>query len=75
MRNRSGGGFGAAAGVTDVAGIFQANRQRAPKYDQLNATNIANRANERNAITAAEANTHCHWSERNVPDQGSRNRS
>ena len=58
FRMRSSGGFGAAAGMTDTAGVFQANRQRAPKYDQQSATDMATRAAERNAITKAEAQTH-----------------
>ena len=58
FRMRSSGGFGAAADMTDPAGIFQANRARAPKYDQQSATDMATRAAERNAITKAEAQTH-----------------
>ena len=58
FRMRSSGGFGAAADMTDTAGIFQANRARAPKYDQQSATDMATRAAERNAITKAEAQTH-----------------
>lgn len=54
-RMRSSGGFGAAAGMTDVAGIFQANRERAPRFDQMAATNIQNRGAERSAATRAEA--------------------
>ena len=54
-RMRSSGGFGAAAGMTDVAGIFQANRERAPRFDQMSATNIQNRGAERSAATRAEA--------------------
>ena len=55
---RSQGGFGAAAGMTDLAGVFQANRERAPRYDRMGATDIANRASERAAVMKAEANTH-----------------
>ena len=54
-RVKSSGGFGAAAGMTDVAGVFQANREKAPRFDQMSATNIANRGKERSAATAAEA--------------------
>ena len=54
-RVRSGGSFGAAAGMTDVAGIFEANRQRAPRFDQMAATAIKNRAEQRVAATRAEA--------------------
>ena len=54
-RVKSGGGFGAAAGMADVAGVFQANRERAPRFDQMSATNIANRGKERAAATRAEA--------------------
>ena len=52
---RSSGGFGAAAGMTDVAGIFQANRERAPRYDRMSATNLQNRGAEQAAATRAEA--------------------
>ena len=55
MRVRSGGGFGAAAGMTDLAGVFQANRKRAPRFDSMSATNIKNRGEERAAATRAEA--------------------
>ena len=54
-RVRSSGGFGAAAGMTDIAGIFQTNRERAPKYDRMSAVNIQNRGQERQAATRAEA--------------------
>ena len=54
-RVKSSGGFGAAAGMTDLAGVFQANRERAPRFDQMAATNITNRGKERSAATAAEA--------------------
>ena len=46
FRMRSGGGFGAAADMTDTSGIFQANRARAPKYDQQSATDMATRAQD-----------------------------
>ena len=52
---RSSGGFGAAAGMVDLAGAFQAQRRNAPKFDELYATGIANRANERSGIMAAKA--------------------
>ena len=52
---RSKGGFGAAAGMTDVAGIFEANRQRAPRFDRMSANNMKNRGQERAAATKAEA--------------------
>ena len=55
---RSQGGFGAAAGMTDLAGVFGANRQRAPRFDRMGATDITNRAQERAAVMKAEANTH-----------------
>ena len=54
-RVRSGGSFGAAAGMTDVAGIFEANRQRAPRFDRMSANNMKNRGQERAAATKAEA--------------------
>ena len=49
------GGVGGAAGMVDLAGTFQAQRKKAPKYDQMAATNMANRANERAGIMEAEA--------------------
>ena len=55
---RSKGGFGAAAGMTDVAGVFGAQRKRAPRYDEIGATSMATRAQERAAVMAAEARTH-----------------
>ena len=55
FRNRSSGGFGAAAGMTDLAGAFQAQRQKAPRYDQMGANNISNRAAERAGVMKAEA--------------------
>lgn len=55
LRVRSAGGFGAAASIADVAGAFQAQRQRAPRFDKFAATNIANRSQERQSIMAAEA--------------------
>ena len=55
---RSGGNFGAAAGMTDLAGTFNVNRQRAPRFDRMGASNIGNRAEERAAVMKAEANVH-----------------
>ena len=52
---RSSGGFGSAAGMVDLAGAFQAQRRNAPKFDELYATGIANRANERSGIMEAKA--------------------
>ena len=52
---RSSGGFGSAAGMVDVAGAFQAQRRNATKFDELYATGIANRANERSGIMEAKA--------------------
>ena len=51
--NRSSGGFGAAAGMTDLAGTFNQQRAKAPKYERYGAIGITNRANERNAVTQA----------------------
>ena len=55
---RSGGGFGAAAGMTDVSSIFQANRERAPRFDSMAASNVANRGKENMAVMQAEAAVH-----------------
>ena len=52
---RSSGGFGSAAGMVDLAGAFQAQRRNAPKFDEMYATGIANRANERSGIMAAKS--------------------
>ena len=52
---RSSGGFGSAAGMVDLAGAFQAQRRNAPKFDELYATGIANRSNERSGIMEAKA--------------------
>ena len=54
-RSSSSGGFGAAAGMVDLAGAFQAQRRNAPKFDELYATGIANRSNERSGIMEAKA--------------------
>lgn len=48
-------GVGAAAGIADLAGPYQAQRKKAPKYDQMAATNMATRAQERAGIMEAEA--------------------
>ena len=55
---RSGGNFGAAAGMTDLAGTFGVNRERAPRFDRMGANNIANRASERAGVMKAEASVH-----------------
>lgn len=55
LRNRSNGGFGAAAGITDASKFFAENRKRAPRFDQMTATNIANRAAEVAETFRAEA--------------------
>ena len=47
------GGYGAAAGMTDLAGTFNAQREKAPKFERFGAQNIMNRAAEENAVTAA----------------------
>ena len=48
-------GVGAAAGIADLAGPYQALRQKAPKWDQMTATNMATRAQERAGIMEQEA--------------------
>ncbi len=52
---RSSGGFGAAAGMVDLASAFQAQRRNAPPFDEIYATGIANRANERSGIMDAKS--------------------
>ena len=41
--------------MVDLAGAFQAQRRNAPKFDELYATGIANRSNERSGIMEAKA--------------------
>ena len=55
LRNRSTGGFGAAAGIADLSGVFQANRERAPKFDRISGTAMAERAKEYATVVGAEA--------------------
>ena len=50
-------GAASAAGVVDVSKAFGALREKAPKYDQLAATDMANRSNERATNIRAEADT------------------
>jgi len=50
-------GAASAAGVVDVSKAFGALREKAPKFDQLAATDMANRSNERATNIRAEADT------------------
>lgn len=51
----SGGGYSAAADAVSLAGNFQAQREKAPKFDQLAQQGIANRSAEKQAAMKAEA--------------------
>ena len=46
------GGYGAAAGMTDLAAPFNALGEKI-RYERFGAQNIINRADEENAVTAA----------------------
>ena len=51
-------GHGNAAGLGGFTGMYGNNLKTAPRYDQLGATNVATRSNERAAVTKAEADVH-----------------
>ena len=51
----SGGNYSAAASAVDLGNSFAAQRDKAPRYDQLSAQAMANASNERQAAMAAEA--------------------
>ena len=51
----SGGNYSAAAGVVDLGNSFAAQRDKAPRYDQLSAQAIKNASDERTAAMNAEA--------------------
>ena len=51
----SGGNYSAAAGAVSVNDTYAAQREKAPKYDQLAQQGMANRSNERSAAMKAEA--------------------
>ena len=53
----SGGGYSAAADAVSLAGNFQAQREKAPKFDALAQQGIVNRSNEKQAAMKAEADT------------------
>jgi hypothetical protein len=51
----SGGNYSAAAGVVDLGNSFAAQREKAPRYDQLSASAMANASAEKQAAMNAEA--------------------
>ena len=51
----SGGNYSAAAGVVDIGNSFAAQREKAPRYDQLSAQAMKNASEERTAAMNAEA--------------------
>ena len=51
----SGGNYSAAAGVVDLGNSFAAQRDKAPRYDQLSAQAMKNASDERAAAMNAEA--------------------
>jgi len=51
----SGGNYSAAAAAVDLGNSFAAQRDKAPRYDQLSAQAMSNASNERQAAMNAEA--------------------
>ena len=51
----SGGNYSAAASAVDLGASFAAQRDKAPRFDQLSAQAMANASNERQAAMSAEA--------------------
>jgi len=51
----SGGNYSAAAGVVDLGNSFAAQREKAPRYDQLSASAMSNASAEKQAAMNAEA--------------------
>ena len=51
----SGGNYSAAASAVDLGNSFAAQRNKAPRYDQLSAQAMTNASNERQAAMNAEA--------------------
>ena len=51
----SGGNYSAAAGVVDLGNSFAAQREKAPRYDQLSAQAMKNASDEKTAAMNAEA--------------------
>lgn len=52
----SGGNYGAAASAVDLGNSFAAQREKAPRFDQLSAQAMKNASDERTAGMEAEAN-------------------
>jgi len=48
------GGYGAAAGMTDISGVYNAGMQNSPDPARIGAIDVANRSNERNAALKAQ---------------------
>ena len=53
----AGTGSAAAAGIVDVTKSFGAQREKAPRFDELSATAMNNQSAEKQQAMAAEANT------------------
>ena len=51
-------GHGNASGLGGFVGMYGNNLKTAPRYDNLGATNVANRSAERQAVMKAEADVH-----------------
>ena len=51
----SGGNYSAAAGVVDIANSFGAQREKAPKYDELSSAAMQTQSAEKRAAMEAEA--------------------
>ena len=51
----SGGNYSAAAGAVDIGNSFAAQREKAPKYDQLSATAMSTQSAEKQAAMNAES--------------------
>jgi len=51
----SGGNYSAAAGAVDIGNSFSAQREKAPRYDQLSATAMSTQSDEKKAAMNAEA--------------------
>ena len=53
---RSGGNYSAAAGAVDLGNSFAAQREKAPKYDELSSAAMQTQSAEKRAAMEAEAN-------------------
>jgi hypothetical protein len=51
----SGGNYSAAAGAVDIGNSFAAQREKAPRYDQLSSAAMQTQSNEKQAAMNAES--------------------